>query len=151
MKKEDFQAILASLDISDLNRLPLLNCDDKWSGVWSMHPKALGRAKVALRQLSVLKEMSLSLERGVLLPPRGAAVPSPDCLLMPPPRTVTEQPMAALPGSTNHRFYLASASHCRMSSMLLPESLQQHDTYIMFMRPDYLNPKIFIKWNLHRV
>lgn len=42
--------------------------------------KAFGRAKLALGQLPVLNEISLSPERGVLLPPRGTAVPSPDCI-----------------------------------------------------------------------
>lgn len=107
--------------------------------------KAFGRAKLALGQLPVLKEMSLRPERGVLLPPRVLQCPPLTALLMPPPRTVTEQPRAAFPGSTNHRFYLPSALHCRMSSTPLPQSLQQHDIYIMFMSPDYLNPKIFIK------
>lgn len=88
--------------------------------------KALGRAKLALYQMPVLKKMTLAAERGVLPSqgyPFGCSPPA--MLLMSLLRTTTANTTtSAFPGSINHRFDPVSALRCRKFSMRLLETLR---------------------------
>lgn len=88
-------------------------------------PKAPGREKLTLNQRPAPDNMTLGAEPG-----DAAALPGMLLQVLSHGHTANvpaEDSYAAFPGSINHQFHLVSALCCRMLSMHLLESLQQHD------------------------